>query len=112
MVYKGTTFQVTPLHPQKLHQQLDSTHNPFHQKKWGSTVQNFQITCNSNLDQIHISWSKPNFPYSNNSEILPDTLLCINTSPQKISKFSKMPRALWHFIKHMPCTVHHCQNLQ
>jgi hypothetical protein len=40
---KGTTFSTTLLIPPKLSQQLDSTHNPFHQKLWLPEFKIFKI---------------------------------------------------------------------
>ena len=78
---------------------------PIPPKTFGSIVQNFQISFSSNLDQIQTPWSKRNLYWTKNCQTLPDSLLCINTSPQKFSKIPKIPRALWHFIIHLMCMV-------
>ena len=82
---------------------------PIPPKIFGSIVQIFQISFSSNLDQIQTPWSKHNLNWTKNSQTLPDSLLCINTSPQK---FSKIHRALWHFIIHLMCTVKKNQKIQ
>jgi hypothetical protein len=67
---------------------------PISPKTLVATVQNFQNSINSNLDQKQIPCSKPILNFSKNSETLPSPLSCISTSPQKNSEIPKMPKAI------------------